>query len=372
MPEATPVLTWRDMSWVPAILLAAGAAATGIGADAVTLPADVEQYLLRVAGFTKAELGELESGTVIARVMPGTTDTEVMVVAAVKIRATREQTLNYYGQMVAYVDGRITTGFGRFSNPPNLGDVGTLSLTADDVAQLRSCRLGDCDLRIGGAGIETIRSAVNWQAPDAAAQATARVREAIVTYMTAYMKSGDEALITYTDRAQPVSLRQQWKELLAASPYFQQYSVPLREHLTQYPRQALPGARDLLYWVQDNFTGLKPVLSLVHGVIYQDPVTPDRTVVVQKQLYASHYYDGSLAVAVAISTSEGTTPITYLVYANRSRGDLLKGGFGGLRRTVARNQARSAAAQTLTTIKKVLESTPGKPRLGPTRDARED
>jgi len=92
-------------------------------------------------------------------------------------------------------------------------------------------------------------------------------------------------------------------------------------------------------------------------VIYQDPATPDRTVVVQKQLYASHYYDGSLAVAVAISATEGTTPITYLVYANRSRGDVLKGGFGGLRRSVARNQAKSAAEQTLTTIKTVLEKT---------------
>ena len=329
----------------------------GVATATVALPADVEQYLLRVAGFTKAELGALESGTVIARVMPGATDTEVMVVAGVKIRATREQVLSYYGQMVAYVDGQITTGFGRFNNPPSLADVGKLSLDAGDIAQLRSCRPGDCDLRTGGTAVATISSAVNWQAPDAAAQANARVREAIVAYMTAYMKNGDDALITYTDRAQPVSLRQQWNEILAASPYFQQYGVSLREYLTKYPRQTLPGARDVHYWVQEDYAGLKPVLSLVHGVIYQDPATPDRTVVVQKQLYASHYYDGSLAVAVAISATEGTTPITYLVYANRSRGDVLKGGFGGLRRSVARNQAKSAAEQTLTTIKTVLEKT---------------
>ena len=319
------------------------------------VPADVEQYLAKVAGFAPADLTALENGTAIARVMEGGNDTEVMVVAAVKIRATRERVLNYYGQMIAYVDGTVTTGFGRFSQPPDLQDVAKLSLDADDIAQLRSCKPGDCDLRIGGTALETLRTSVNWSAPDAAVQANTRVREAIVNYIGAYMKSGDEALITYTDRQQPVSLRKQWGEILAASPYFQQYSAPLREYLTQYPRQKLPGATDVIYWVQEKYTGLKPVLSLVHGVIYQDPSRPDRTVVVQKQLYASHYYDGSLAVAVAVGGADAAAPVTYLIYANRSRGDLLKGGFGGLRRNVARSQAKSAAEQTLGTIKEVLE-----------------
>jgi hypothetical protein len=78
--------------------------------------------------------------------------------------------------------------------------------------------------------------------------------------------------------------------------------------------------------------------------------------VVQKQLYASHYYDGSLAIATLLDTQDGGRPATYLVYGNRSRGDLLKGGFGGLKRSVARSQARKAAEETLGTIKRVLES----------------
>ena len=342
-------MSLRRLILLVAVLLSAPASARA------QIPADLEQYLLRTAGFTKPDLSALDSGTVIARVMEGTADTEVMVVAAVKIRATRDQTLAYYGQMVAYVDGTITTGFGRFSNPPRLEDVRNLSLNADDIAQLQSCKPGDCDLRIGGSALTAIRSGIDWRAPDAAAQVNARVREAIVKYIAAYVKTGDEALVTYNDRQEPVSLRQQWREILAASPYFQQYSAPLREYLTQYPRQTLPGAKDVVYWVQEDYTGLKPVLSLVHGVIYQDPARPDRTVVIQKQLYASHYYDGSLAVAVVLDGPKGAAPVTYLVYANRSRGDLLKGGFGGLRRTAARNQAKSAAEQTLGTIKSVLE-----------------
>ena len=49
--------------------------------------------------------------------------------------------------------------------------------------------------------------------------------------------------------------------------------------------------------------------------------------------------------------------MSYLLYGNRSRGDLLKGGFGGLTRGVARRQVESATKETLGTIKRMLEQT---------------
>ena len=52
-------------------------------------------------------------------------------------------------------------------------------------------------------------------------------------------------------------------------------------------------------------------------------------------------------------------PASYLLYFNRSRGDLLKGGFGGLRERVARDQSQTAAVQTLTTIRDALEKAAG-------------
>lgn len=334
-------------------------AAIGLGVLQTALiaatPNDIAQFLTEQAKFTPADVTSLENGAVIARVMPGSSDSEVMVVAAVKIRASREQVVNYYGQMISYVDGTVTTGFGRFSNPPSLADVNNLSLDVSEVAHLKSCEPGDCDLRIGGTALAAIRASVDWNAADTEARVNSLVRQAVVTYVGAYMKSGDDVLVTYNDRSQPVSLKSQWLGILAASPYFQQYSTPLRDHLAEYPRRPLAGARDVIYWVKEKYTGLKPVISIVHGVIAQDPARPERTIVAQKQLYASHYYDGSLAISSATSALEGSAPVTYLIYANRSRGDLLKGGFGGLRRKLAGDQAKTAAEQTLGTIKSVLE-----------------
>ena len=319
-----------------------------------TLPPDIQQYLTQVAKFTPADLARLESGGVIAQIMPGASDTEVTTVAAVKVRASRDQVVSYYGQMISYVDGKTTLAFSKFSAPPALSDVRMLTLDADDISQIRSCKPGKCDLRLSGSAITALRGSIDWKAPNAAELATAKVREAVVAYVTKYMSAGDDALITYDDRSEAQSLKGEWQAILAASPYFQQYSAPLHDYLAQYPRRPLAGVKDVIYWSKDDYTGLKPVIQIVHGVIYQDPARPDRTVVAQKQLYASHYYDGSLAIAVAIGGNSAGAP-TYLVYANRSRGDLLKGGFGGMRKSIAKGQAKSAAEQTLGTIKYVLE-----------------
>ena len=338
-----------------AVILGLALAVLETAPGAATAPREVEQFLLQVAKFPPADIAALEQGMVIARVVPGTIETEVVTVAAVKIRATPEQVARYYGQMITYVDGQITQAFGRFSTPPVQADVEKLSLDAEDVANLKACKPGKCDLRIGGTGVEKFRSSIDWNAADVAGQVNRRARQTMVDYVAAYMANGDAALVTYNDRQEPVSLKDQWRSLLAGSPYFQQYSPALKDYLEQYPRSKLPGATDVLYWVKEDYTGLKPVVSVVHAVIFVAPATPERIVVVQKQLYASHYYDASLAVANVIGATEGTAPTTYLIYGNRSRGDLLKGGFGGVKRKIARGQAKTSAEQTLGTIKSVLE-----------------
>lgn len=318
-----------------------------------TARADVETYLRRV-NFTAADIARLDAGEVIARADSTSTEGELATVAAVKINVGRDQVANYYGQMISYVDGAVTLAFGKFSTPPVAADVARLALDAEEIQALRACRPGNCELRLGMAGLEAMQRAIDWSAPSAAEQANAYARKAAVDYVTAYQKRGDAALISYDDRSKPVNLAAQWKGLVANSALLGEYVPELRDYLTGYPGKPLAGARDIFYWVKENY-GRKPVISIVHAVVYERPSQPDRLYVVQKQLYADHYYDGSLAIATVLSAQEGGRPVSYLLYNNRSRGDLLKGGFGGLKRTVARDQATKAAQDTLGTIKQVLE-----------------
>jgi len=343
-------MTSRGTFAIALILTCAGT----IRAQAQDALQDVHGYLTR-HGFDAAELSKLEAGTVVARAdLTRSSDREVLVVAAVKIRVPRPQVASYYGQMISYVDGQVTLAFGRFGSPPAIGDVAGMAFDPGEVDKLKTCRPGKCDIRLSGAGIETLQKTIDWNAPDYVERVNAFARKAAVDYVTAYQARGDAALVTYNDRAEPVHLKDQWRGILANSPLFHDYSPELKAYLEGYPGATLPGSRSVFYWIEESF-GLAPVLSLVHGVIYDPPSHPDRTIVVQKQLYASHYYDGSLAVATLLDTQDAGRPATYLVYANRSRGDLLKGGFGGVKRSVARSQARKAAEDTLGNIKSMLE-----------------
>ena len=320
----------------------------------------VGSELMRVGGFTAAEVAKFDEGEVIARVAPGENSREVAVLGAVRIRTPKENTLSYFTQFLSFEDGAVTLQFGRFSQPPVVADVARLTLDDDDVKGLRNCQPGDCDLRIGAAAMREFGQTVNWTMPDAAAQVNRLARERITAYVADYLARGNDALTTYDDRQQPVKLADEWRGILANTPYFGHFAPALKEYLERFPRASLPGATSVVYWAKENYGLPKPVVHVTHMVTWRDPAKADRILVAQKQIYASHYYDGSLALSAVIDAPPaGGRPASYLLYFNRSRGDLLKGGFGGLRQRVASDQARSAAVQTLTTIRDVLEKAAG-------------
>jgi hypothetical protein len=328
---------------------------------ATTQPAvDLRDELVRVGGFTSADVTRFDAGEVIARLAPGEGDGEVSALAAVRIRTSKDQAAGYFDQYLSYEDGSVTLQFGRFSRPPAPADVSRLTLDSADVDGLRRCKAGDCDIRIGAAMIDEVQRAVDWKAPDAADRVNALARERIVEYVRAYLERGNAALITYNDRSQPVSLQQQWQGILANTPYFAHYAPPLKQYVDAFPRATLPGATDTIYWAKENYGLPKPVIHVTHMITWRDPARPDRILVEQKQIYASHYYDGSLALTAIVDLPPvDGKPACAMVYFNRSRGDLLKGGFGGVRRRMAQDQARKAAVQTLTTIRDVLEKAAG-------------
>jgi hypothetical protein len=327
------------------------AAVLGGPQDTQSARREVQGYLTK-SGFAAEAVTRLEAGETISRAQ--ITGNEIVVIGATKVRAPRDRVMDYYGQVIAYVDGNVTLAFGRFGVPPAPGDVEDLAFSPSDVADLRSCKPGRCDIKLGGAAISQLQSSIDWKAADAADRVNSFARKAALDYVAAYQSRGDAALITYDDRSKPLNLQEQWRGLLNNSAYFHEYAPELKAYLEQYPKGSLPGARDVFYWANENY-GYKPILSIVHGVVYQPPAKSDRAYVVQKQIYASHYFEGSLAVATLLSSTENGAPSTYLVYVNRSRGDMLKGGFGGLKRNIAQSQAQKGAQQTLETIKKQLE-----------------
>jgi hypothetical protein len=172
----------KPPSHLPSVFCASIVLSVGIGVSAMQGgPApdprpEIEKYLTTMK-FGPAEITALQTGKVLARADPGSNERELLTIAAVKIRAPLAPVVSYYGQMVAYVDGQVTLGFGRFSTPAAAGDVAQLALDRDEANDLKTCRPGDCDIRIGGSAINAIQSTIDWNAPDAADRVNALLRK---------------------------------------------------------------------------------------------------------------------------------------------------------------------------------------------------
>jgi hypothetical protein len=340
---------------VAALLLAIVAATRGAVAQRA-LPQDISWILKEAAQFPDERVQALQRGEVISRTSTSGGDSEASVVAAVRIAAAKELTASYFRQVVDFVDGQVTLQHGAFSQPPKASDVARVALTDEERAGLRACRPGDCDVRIGAAGARDIASAIDWKDPRAAAAADAWVRARLIAYVNDYLSRGDEALITYNDKSDAVPLKREWAGIVANSPALKAYAPDLQRYLTGFPAVTLRGVRDEIYWDRQHFTGLKPILGVTHIATWSDPARPDRILIAQKQIYASHYFYGGLAVTLVLQDPKDVDPpVTYVVYANRSRGDLLKGGFGGVRRHMAEQAVKSSAEDLLSNMKQALE-----------------
>ncbi|MDO8794269.1 MAG: hypothetical protein Q7J25_06590, partial [Vicinamibacterales bacterium] len=82
-------------------------------------------------------------------------------------------------------------------------------------------------------------------------------------------------------------------------------------------------------------------------------VIPD-AVAVGKQIFATHYMDGSLSVTAIVG--DGLSSPRYLAYLNRSDVDVLGGFWGGMVRRILERRLRSEALGILQTLRKRLES----------------
>ena len=323
-----------------------------LGGQAADPRPEVEQ-VLRKEDFAAADLTMLQGGMVVAHAN-AEKNGEIVTHAAVRIRAPHAQVVGYYGQMISYVDGKVVQGFGQFSQPAALADVSQLTFDRNDIDALKTCRVGRCDVRIGSTALSAFQAAVDWTAPDYADRANEFARKTIVDYVTAYRARGDAALVTYNDGGKPVSLKSEWSALLTGARNVHAFFPELARHLSSFPNDPPAGARDIVYWIKEDY-GQKPIVSVVHAVLYTPKAGEDRTVVAQKYIYTSHYYDASLAVASIASGIENGSPVTYILYTNRSRGGMLRGGMRGIQRSVAEKMAREGAEQTLSMIKLVLE-----------------
>ncbi|MGH7671652.1 MAG: hypothetical protein ACREMC_02045 [Gemmatimonadales bacterium] len=291
-------------------------------------PAQLVRFLRQSIGVDSAQLAAAERGEAVVKVLETQGRRDIAIFGIVTIAVARDA---YTGQLRDFQNALRTptrSRFGIFGDPATAADVQAVTIAGRDVADMKDCRPGDCVVKLPATDIRRIREELDWSAADLQAQVNAYARRRLVEYVTDYRARGDSAMAVYDDRGNlNVRASDAFAALLAESPYVYQNVPSLGHYLASYPRSALAGASEVLFWSEDVLPRLRPILSVTHQVVFTPPELPEVTLVAAKQIYANHYFEAAVDLTCVVERqgSDGR-PGSYVLALRRYRFDNLPSG----------------------------------------------
>jgi hypothetical protein len=310
-----------------------GAAVTGF---------DVTPLLRSHCHFSTNDIARVSSGRSVARTLDASSD-EAAICAAIDMAVPTDFYLERFREIETFKRADGVLQIGRFGPTPSAADMAALTLSDQEINELRTCQPGECPFKLDAGGIERVR-AVNLTGPAARPRAEAVIRAHLAEYVARYLREGDAALMTYADEEPPRAIPGDLHRILERSPYLAGTLQPVAEAVGSFTGALPDGVDHFVYWSQESIAR-RPVLSITHVLIVH-PV-PGVTVMASKQIYASHFFHASLGLTMLVDQASTGAPPTRVVYLNRSRVDAFDGMLGGVKRSVARSRARAAADRLL-------------------------
>jgi hypothetical protein len=314
------------------------------------LPSRLGTYLRDVVRLTSEEQRQLAAGEPVTKLLDGDESKEVAVFGAIWIKAPIRRYADAVRDIENFERGGGFKVTKRISSPPRPEDFAQLQLPPDDVADLRACRVDDCELKLGEEALNRFRSQIDWNVPDTNASANRLMRQLALEYTVRYLKGGNDSLAVYRDTTRPTFVAQEFRSMVDSMPELTTYMPDIRKHLLEYPTSQLPNATSLLYWQETEF-GLKPTLRISHLTVREGP---SDAVVVSKMLYASHYFWTGLELRALVSDPARGSGF-WFVTVNRSRSDGLSGSTGTFLRRRVRTEVQEGAMAGLRVTKQKME-----------------
>jgi hypothetical protein len=276
---------------------------------------------------------------------------EVYVLGAVWIAAPIQRYVAAVNDIESFERGGRIRLTRRISSPPRIEDFADLRLPAEDVADLRRCRVGDCDVKLSEEALQRVRTEVDWRGPDPRAAVDALIRRLALEYVTGYLEGGNQRLAAYRDHSRPTRVGEEFRSMAEQIPLLSKDMPSLGRYLLDFPGASLPDSTSFLYWQETQF-GLKPTIRISHLVIRRGQ---EDTVVASKMLYATHYFWTALELRILVpdpSRGQGF----WFVMVNRSRSDGLSGFTGLFVRGRVRRDVQEGTLTALRQTKSRLEA----------------
>ena len=312
--------------------------------------AGLKEMLRQEAGFTQQHFERLNAGEVVVVPQSGSSKQVISVCGIVRIKRAPELSLAQFRESLSQRGNKARTSGGIFSTPPTAADLTSMELSDKDLADLRECRIGDCNLGLRASAIERFRTEVDWSSPDPRRQAEQLMRDVLAGYAADYQSGGDEALGRFDNRKEAPALAAIHRSILNETLLLRDLAPDLFEHLTDFPKSGRSDIEDELGWATVEF-GLKPMVVLTHSAIFSSSA-PDgaRYAIAAKQFYANHYLDSSLAVTYLIRVAGDEGAEMYVLFTDRSRSNTLRGVLGSIARDLVEKEAVDRVEKMLDTV----------------------
>ena len=302
---------------------------------------------------SEADRARLDRDQVLARTLSGR-DGQLAVFVATRLNAQPDALVAWTRAIAELKRSKFVLAVGRFSDPPLLSDLDTLTLDQRDLDAIQRCRPSDCGLKLSAADIEALTAVVAAAGTEWRDAAQREFRRLLVELVKQYRTGGLAALRPPADRKQPRRLDDALSAIVEQSPYLTRLPNVMA-WLTEYPH-ADSAVESFFYWSKEHYGEGKPVISVTHVGIIR-PESDHRLpaiLVAGKQIFATHYVEGGLGVTMVLRDATDRAP--YLAYVNRSQVDLLRGFFGGLVRGVLEDRVERQAPQIVRGLRARLES----------------
>src|SRR6266487_3309466 len=165
-------------------------------------PAQLTQFLQQSIGFDAEQLGAVERGEAVVKVLDARDRRDVVVFGIITLPVSREQYVRALSDFPTSLLTPNRTQLGIFSSPAVEGDVAAVTINSRDVSEMKSCKPGDCVVKLPATDMRRIHDEMNWSASpaDLQAQLNAYARRRLVEYVTDYRRRGDSAMAIYDDR----------------------------------------------------------------------------------------------------------------------------------------------------------------------------
>jgi hypothetical protein len=324
-----------------------------------TPPAWPYAFLDKVARLTPAEMEEVNQGKVVTKLLPSQVKYEVATFGVMRLDLPREFFLERDRDIEEFRKSASILQVKKFSSVPKVEDLAALSLEPQDIESLKKCKLHRCDWRLTAEALERFQKEINWAAPDAAGQASALMRNVLLGRLQAFLSSGDAALGHYDDKKASLDVSAEFNSILDQSPYLAANVPEIERYLRTGPQTSLPNTENFSFWSKEKYGfGLKTVITITNTSIYKQQSSAGAPLIItSKQIFASHYFDASLGVALLLdATEDKAAPRCYLIYLNRTRVDALRSSFAFLIRGIIARNIRSQTKDIMAALKLKLEA----------------